>query len=273
MTIRPDGTDRVVLEGKSKTLSLAPGATTRDGRLIAFNGWDDTDPSKTGLYVARPDLSGLKHVLPLQEGWNAIEPSGITPDGSKVIFFVDTGSDEGISHAGSVFVVNSDGTGLRQLSPSGTAAAYLTGGGVPGSLSPDGTQAAFTVDDAVWVIDLEGGEGRRITDQSGFVWAASWSPTGEWITYTRFHGSTTTISLVRPDGSEQREISGLDEKDEANTSFWSPDGKYLVVNRDSDASLDGPKDIWIMDLEGRYLGQVTHAPSDISIYGWAPARS
>jgi Tol biopolymer transport system component len=271
MTIRPDGTDRVVLEGSSKTLNLAPGATTTDGRLIAFNGWDDTDPSKTGLYIAAPDLSDLRQVLPLQEGWNAVEPSGITPDGSKILFFVDTERDGFISHAGSVFVVNSDGTALRQVSPSGANAAYLTGGGVPGSLSPDGRQAAFTVDDAVWIVDLDGGDARRITNQDGFVWAVFWSPTGEWINYTRFHGPTTTISLVRPDGTDQREISGLDESDEANTANWSHDGRYLVVNRDSDASADGPKDIWLMDLEGRYVGQVTHTPSDYSIYGWAPS--
>ena len=43
-----------------------------------------------------------------------------------------------------------------------------------------------------------------------------------------------------------------------------------MFNRDSDASLDGPRDIWLMDLEGRYVGQVTHTPSDYSIYGWAP---
>ena len=151
--------------------------------------------------------------------------------------------------------------------------AYITGGGIPGSLSPDGRQAAFTVDDAVWVVDLDGGDARRITNQDGFVWAVSWSPTGEWITYTRFHGPTTTISLVRPDGTDQREISKLDETDEANSAYWSPDGRYLVVNRDSDASADGPKDIWLMDLDGRYVGQVTHTPSQYSIYGWAPMAS
>ena len=272
-TILPDGTDRVVLEGPSKTLNLAPGATTLDGRRIAFNGWDETDPSKTGVYIAAPDLSDLRLVLPLQEGWLAVEPSGITPDASRVLFFVDTGPFGGINHAGDLFVVDADGTRPRQLNPANAKLAYISGGGIPGSLSPDGRQAAFTVDDAVWVVDLDGGDARRITNQDGFVWAVSWSPTGEWITYTRFHGPTTTISLVRPDGTDQREISKLDETDEANSAVWSPDGKYLVVNRDSDASADGPKDIWLMDLDGRYVGQVTHTPSQYSIYGWAPMAS
>jgi Tol biopolymer transport system component len=271
MTIRADGTDPVTPNNPIKTLSLAPGATTADGRLIAFNGWDDTDPSRKGLYLASPDLSGLRQVLPLQEGWNATEPSAITPDGSRILFFVDTGSEENITHGGSLFVVNADGKGIRLLSPPGPKIGYLTGGGVPGSLSPDGRQAAFGVDDAVWVVDLDGGAARRVTEQDGFVWAVFWSPTGEWINYTRFHGHTTAISLVRPDGTDDHEISAFDETDEANTAFWSPDGKYLVVARDSDATLDGPRDLWIMDLEGRYLGQVTHQPSEYSIYGWAPS--
>jgi Tol biopolymer transport system component len=269
MTIRGDGTDTIVPDNPIETLSLAPGATTADGRRIAFNGFDDTDLSNTGLYLASPDLTDLRQVLSLQEGWNAIEPSGITPDGSRILFFVDTGPDGEINHAGALFVVNADGTGLRQVSPTGAKVAYISGGGVPGSLSPDGRQAAFGVDDAVWVVDLDGGEPRRITGQDGFVWAIAWSPTGEWISYTRFHEHTTAISLVHPDGTGEHAISAFDETDEANTAAWSPDGRYLVVARDSDASLDGPRDLWVMDLEGRYISQVTHSPANYLIYGWA----
>jgi hypothetical protein len=53
MTIRPDGSDRVVIPTPIKTLSLAVGATTLDGRWIAFQGWDNEHPSKAGLYLAR----------------------------------------------------------------------------------------------------------------------------------------------------------------------------------------------------------------------------
>ena len=31
------------------------------------------------------------------------------------------------------------------------------------------------------------------------------------------------------------------------------------------------RDLWIMDLEGTYVGQVTHEPSNYGIYSWAPA--
>ena len=79
------------------------------------------------------------------------------------------------------------------------------------------------------------------------------------------------ISLVRPDGTDDTEISASDETDEANAGVWSPDGKYLLVARDSDAGIDGPRDLWIMDLQGRYVGQVTHEPSEYGNYSWAPS--
>jgi TolB protein len=156
-TIRPDGSSDTVVPNPIETLNLAPGASSADGRLIAFNGWDDTDPAHTGLWVASPDLSDLRMVMPLQEGMLAIEPFGLTPDGSQIVFFADTGPQGDTTHAGDVYVVNADGTGLRQLNPPGTKTGYI--GPAVISLSPDGQQAAFALDDAVWVVDLAGGDG------------------------------------------------------------------------------------------------------------------
>jgi WD40 repeat protein len=271
MTVRPDGSDRDVITPPIKTLNLAPGASSADGRWIAFNGWDETDHSNTGLYLASPDLADLHRVMPLKEGWKAVEPFGVTPDGSQVLFFVDTGPEGDITHAGNLYVINDDGSGLRQLNPPGTRPGFLNMPVI--SLSPDGRQAAFGVDDAVWVVDLDGGEARQITDRTGFVWAALWSPTGEWITYTRFQGTTSVVALVHPDGTDPHEISPNDESDEANAAVWSPDGKFLLVPRDSDSTVDGPRDLWIMDLDGTYIGQVTHEPSSYGTYSWAPASA
>lgn len=268
MTMQPDGSNSTVLEPPIETLNLFVGASSADGRVIAFQGMDETDPSRNGLYVASPDLSDLRFVTPLREGWLAVEPFGVTPDGSKTVLFVDTGPNGDTTHAGDLYVINNDGSGLRQLNPPGSRTEYL---GMPViKLSPDGRQAAFGADDAVWVVDLDGGEARAITPRNGFVWAVSWSPTGEWITYTRFHGHTSVVALVRPDGAEDHEITPIEETDEANAAVWSPDGKYLLAHRDSDATVDGPHDLWVMDLEGTWVSQVTHEPSTYGTYSWAP---
>jgi Tol biopolymer transport system component len=270
MTLNLDGSDKVVVEPPSKALNLFVGATSADGRVLAFNGMDEANPEATGLWIASPELTDARLVTPLDEGMLAIEPFGVTPDGSKIAFFAETGSEGGMTHAGDVYVVNADGSGLRKLNLPGPRTGYM---GMPViSLSPDGKQAAFGLDNTIWVVDLEGGEAEPIIERTGFVWAVQWSPTGEWLNYTRFHGPTSVVALVRPDGSDDHEISKLDETDEANAATWSPDGNHLLVSRDSDATRDGPYDLWIMDLEGTWVSQVTNEPGHYGTYWWAPAR-
>jgi TolB protein len=269
LTMNLDGSDQIVTDPPIATLNLFIGATSSDGRVLALEGVDETIPANSGLWITSPKLTDARQVTPLLAGWHGAAPFGVTPDGSKIVFFVDTGSVGGVTHAGDLYVISADGSGLRQLNPTGTKVEDV---GMPVmSLSSDGEQAAFGVDDAVWVVDLEGGQAKAITPQLGYAWAVSWSPTGEWLTYTRFHGHTTAVALVRPDGTDDHEITALDETDEANAAVWSPDGRYLLVPRDSDATNDGPRDLWIIDLEGTWVTQVTHEPSSYATYSWAPA--
>ena len=143
-----------------------------------------------------------------------------------------------------------------------------------GGLSPDGRYVAFSANDgttdALFVVDIEGGNAQRMTEPAGRIWAVSWSPTGEWIAYTRQNGPTSLgLSLVRPDGTDKKDISANDGSHEAAAGTWSPDGNYLLVKRGT----DGHYDLWIMDLEGNFIGQVTHWPSNYGTYSWAPGSS
>ena len=269
--MKPDGSDAVVVEPQFKTLSLFVGASSADGRWISFFGMDEKDPSNTGLYLASPDLTDLRLVTRFPDGVKGIAPFGVTPDGSKIVFFAETGPYEGMTHSGDLYVINDDGTGLRRLNPARNEARGHRQ--AARGRASDGRQATFGVDDAVWVVDLAGGEARQITTGTGFVWAVSWSPTGDWITYTRFHGPTSVVALVHPDGTDDHEISQRDETDEANAAAWSPNGRYLLVPRDADSSVDSPRDLWIMDLTGGWVSQVTHEPSNYGNYSWAPVAS
>ena len=264
-TMRPDGSDRTVIDPPIKTLNLGPATPSVDGRWIAFDGWDDTRPARNGLYLGSPDLADLRQVIPLPEGVAHVDPFGVTPAGSKILFMAER---RGEPHpSGDVYVVDADGSGLRQLNPPGTKLDFLD---VPaGGLSPDGRRATFGVEGRIYVVDIDDGEARPITEPADYVWAVSWSPTGEWITYSRKHGSTSVVSVVRPDGSDQKEISASDGSDQSEVGVWSPDGKFLLVQR----STDGASDLWIMDLEGTFIGQVTHEPSSYGTYSWAPAAS
>ena len=263
-----DGTERVIVDNPIETLNLAAWPTTPDGQWIAFAAWDESKPANTGLWVGSPDLTKLRQVLLLQEGMLAIEPFGISPNGSRIVFFAETGPEGGTSHAGDLYVVNADGTDLRKLNPPGPRPGFVD---VPTiAMSPDGRSATFGVENRVYVADLESGDVRAISNRGGYVWAVSWSPTGDWITYTRQYGTTSVVSLIHPDGTDDHEISPNDPSDEAFSSTWSPDGKFLLVSRRQAADVESPYELWIMDLEGNYIGQVTREPSHYLFSTWAP---
>ena len=256
-----DGSNREVIAPPSKTLSLGPAATSPDGHWLAFDGWDENHPSRNGLYLGSSDLADLRLVMAVPEGAIRFEPFAVSPDGSRVLFFLEEGPVGGFTHGGGIYIIDADGTGRRQLNPPGSWHGWT--GDYAGSLSPDGRRVAFATDRGVFVADLDGGQPERVSDWTGFASVVSWSPTGAWISYTRHEGQTAVQALVRPDGTEERAFPMADGWDGA----WSPDGENLLVRRGS----FGHQDLWIVDLNGNPIGRVTNEPSSYQGYWWAPA--
>ncbi len=273
MTLQPDGSDVEVHEPSIPTLSLVAGAATADGSVIAFNAWDDTEPDRNGIWVGSPDLTNLRQVTQLSEDASsgATLPLGITPDGGNIVFFEETGSEGIVTHAGDLYVVDADGENLRQLNDDSLHLSMVEG--MPATLSPDGERAAFAAFEgdseggrsAVFVVRLDGGEAERITELTAGVWSAAWAPVGELITFASWTGTTSTVSVVNADGSGRRDLSA--ENDSVGFGSWSTDGKHLLVSRGRD---EARRDLWVIDLEGNYVGQVTHEPADYVIYAWGP---
>jgi hypothetical protein len=269
-TMNADGTDRMIHPAPIESLNLAPGAGTSDG-LIAFSGWDESEPSNSGIWLGSRDLNDLEQVTPLPEGVIATEVMGITPDASRILFFAETGSVDYVTHAGDLFVVNSDGSGLRQLNADSLSLSMVTGR--PASLSPDGRRAVFSAFEgepsagrsAVFVASLAGGVAEQVTDWTGGLWTATWAPVGETITYAKWWDDGSVVSVVRSDGSGDRTLSA--EADEVGHGAWSPDGEYLLVSRGPEQA----RDLWILGLDGSYVGQVTRSPSHYAVYSWAPS--
>lgn len=269
-TMKVYGTERTVHLPEIKTLSLAtgPGASTPDGQTLAFGGWDDTDHANGGIYLAGPDLVGLRRVTALPDGVKAVAPYGVTPDGSKILFFGETGSVGPVTHTGNLYVVDADGENLKRLNPEGVLLAEVRG--LPASLSPDGTKAAFAGFEgdpnrnAVYVVSLDGGPAQRITDVAAGIWSAAWAPVGDLIAFATWSNDAARISVVHADGTGRDDLS--EPGDEVGSGAWSPEGTHLLVSRGP----DGSRDLWIMDLEGTFVAQVTDQPAEYGIYRWGP---
>lgn len=270
-TLNPDGSDKVVHKPNIPTLKLVGAAGSSDGRHVALFGWDDTDPSRLGIWTASPDLTGLRQVTGVPAGVEGIDPMGMSADGSYVYFHGDLGrsTENGFHHAGNFYVIRADGTGLRQLNPPGTK-TESTGEGV----SLDGGRVAFTAwqagsasaGNALFIVDGPEAEARRVTDWTPNLWGASWSASGDLIALSQSYGGDAIASLIRPDGTGLRPIAPAGDSASSFGPTWTADGAHFLVRRGTFHS----NDLWIMDLEGHYIWQVTHKPGSHDVYGWQP---
>ena len=171
-----------------------------DGKLIAYN-------RSNQLYVMRPDGGG-KHVVAKING----EYPAWSPDGKRLVFMSiqeDFGAVRDPNY--DVFVVNVDGSGLRQLtdwrgedgwadwSPDGKRIVYTTTRDNRGQFL-DGHQPHRTL----WVMDADGSDQRRLVDAWGSY--PDWSRDGRYILFTRSPLARwdERLAVVRPDGSGLR---------------------------------------------------------------------
>jgi len=284
-TVNPDGTSYAVYNIGPPTVNLPPAGWSPDGNKTLFEGWDDTDPGRTGLYVSEGfDLAkavpvqitqALVHDIPLE--WS--------PDGTRLLLIQVTRCANGDCDGGDLYVVDSDGSDLTQLNPEGTFAPCCG----PASWSPDGTQVTFGAPSldaagaadftrsAVYVAEADGSRVEAITEPGAFTEAARWSPDGEWIVFNKKSGPVgikgSDLYLIHPDGSGLKAITtgGSAGKSDQIGAVWSPDGTRLLFT----SVPGGPVkrgDLWIVDVDGTGLTQVTDMPAQYFGYSWRPGK-
>ena len=98
----------------------------------------------------------------------------------------------------------------------------------------------------IWVYDIARGSRTRITFNPLGAFQATWTPSGEQITYSAFRGGFTEIFSASGDGSgdETQLTDGpLSEYD----PHWSPDGKYLIYHTLGDSVTQ--RDLWYREIE------------------------
>jgi dipeptidyl aminopeptidase/acylaminoacyl peptidase len=103
-------------------------------------------------------------------------------------------------------------------------------------ISPDGKLVAFTVQSVdvaankkpvqVWIVPLEGGTPRQITQEGLANQRPRWSPDSKRISYVSDRGGSSQIWMMDPDGGNAKQITNL--ATEADGQIFSPDGRNLV---------------------------------------------
>jgi Tol biopolymer transport system component len=101
------------------------------------------------------------------------------------------------------------------------------------ALSPDGTRLAFRqrtkVGDDIWVEDLRRGSLSRLTTYEGVDEAPRWSPDGTHVTFLSERTGSSAVWTKRADGVGDAELL-FDARRRLAQAYWTPDGKWLVLN-------------------------------------------
>jgi TolB protein len=135
------------------------------------------------------------------------------------------------------------------------------------SFSPDGSRIVYNSDRGgtaqLYVMDANGGGGRRISFGSGRYTTPVWSPTGDFIAFTKQAGGQFHIGIMRPDGTDERLLT-TSYMDEGPT--WAPNGRVLMFSRSAPGT--GSR-LWQVDITGRILKETPY-PGQGSDPAWSP---
>ena len=222
--VDPDGSHARQIPLPDGTMNLGPGAWSPDGTRIAFQGWDNTDPSRAGIYIG--DSSDGGHLVRVTTNTEdgADFPGDFSPDGTQLVFLRERPLEQSV---GQLFVVNVDGTDLHPITPLdlpvGTAARW----------SPDGTRILF--EDArdqpqgyLRTVDPDGSHLETLfADPEGrFAIAPAWSPDGSYVMFAlnrvadAFSHPANSIYVIRADGAGLTEL--IDTADSKRGLDWVP---------------------------------------------------
>lgn len=220
----------------------AGAATTRNGMLA----WSSGDTATSEIFTAKPDGSGVKQlthnrVTDASPRWS--------PDGKQIAFYSEAGPRGARAE---LWVMNTDGSGARQLTRSG---GMVVEGA---SWSPDGRQLVYAADYQLRIINADGsGDHPFVTGPGFFVFDPAWSPDGNWIAYAGRGpgGGSFDVHVVRLDGTGHRRVVSTRTASEYNPR-WSPDGARLYFSQNQKGF-----HATVVDVDGTDLRSLTTAES------------
>ena len=213
-----------------------------DGRLVVSMRASDQDGGDHVVWDLPSDGSDPSVLLDAASG------ATLSPDGRRLAY-VDLSTNGPVelwvaSASGQGAVRVTDAPGILESAP---------------SWSPDGQQLAYAAYDSVAedvtvrVVDVVGGEDRRLVDRPGLESAPAWSPDGTQIAY---HSDEVRRIDLQPSGDWEIHVISVDGNDHSfvtnNTvgdqqPSWSPDGSQLAFVRRTG---DGPDELVVADVVG-----------------------
>jgi hypothetical protein len=236
---------------------------------------DPTPPTPTSTPSIEPAASLEGSVVYVHEGdIRAIDPTtgedrvllaanatifapSVSSDGTEIVFGGESigGSD--------VFLVNSDGTGLTNLTDS-------PGADDSPDWSDDGSRIVFeTARDGnfeIYAMDPDGTDLVNLTRDPGDDRLPDWSPDDSRIAFESDRYGSADILVMDADGGNVRRLTGSGSDD--GVPVWSPNGRWILYRSDGGGVVD--HEAWRMGPLGANSQRVTHDAGDVRAPAWSP---
>lgn len=219
-TLNADGSGLFVLPLDEPGLNADGGVWSPDGRWLAVTAWDDSNSTRNGMYLRRSSGAGRLMLVTRNPYGGRDQYGDFSPDGSAIVFIRH---DPARDDAGALFVVNTDGSHLRRITPWGMAGCCIAG------WSPDGRWILFDVGGKLYLVQPNGTGLKEIKLHPGGrydAFEAGWSPDGRRIVFSMyvFRLGQDDIYTADPDGSRLVQVTNT--PDHEGQSDW---GTHPVV--------------------------------------------
>jgi TolB protein len=164
---------------------------------------------------------------------------------------------------GDIFVIEPDGSGETNLT--GEAS-----GGDP-NWSPDGSRIVYeSLNDGnfeIYVMNADGSNQTRLTDNPAFDSRPAWSADGSQIYFQSTRDGNFEVYVMNADGSNQTRLTDNPAFDGATAP--SPDGSTIAFTSDR----DGNQEIYTMNPDGSGQTNLTNDPANNTAANWSPDGS
>ena len=247
-----------------------------DGKQVAYavswiDGETDKEAEHSAIWLLTLDSGETRQ---LTSGTARDGAPTWSPDGKQIAFLSTRGEKA------QIYVIPVDGGEARAVT------SLKQGAGSGAAWSPDGKQIAFTavpleeprdaskpyrvdrhvyrfnemeyLDDvvqALYVVSVDGGEARRLTNDRATSSQPQWSPDGTEILFAssmqpdKHDALFPRLKLVNVESGETRELTG--DWGGVGIAAWTPDGKRIVFTGQQNGLLIGSKDdLWVIDSAG-----------------------
>ena len=229
-----------------------------------------------GKQADQARIAGQEPAVELVPNLGNAAESYFSPDGKSLICNAKREGDESFQ----TYTVSLDGQNIRRINDRGHDACsfYFPSGNrliftstrdnldlPPGDWSdprdyPTGAE--------LYICNLDGSGIVRLTDNEYYEAEVSLSPDGEWVLFGRQIDGQMDLWRMRPDGSDQFQITHTPEWQEGG-SFYMPDSEtilYRAWKRSDEGQRGMPMTIFTIKHDGTGLRQVT----DDEGTNWAP---